>query len=111
RLAIDLHWRILPRYFPSPFDRIRICNRLGATSLFGEEIPDLVPEHLLLFLCAHASKHAFERLSWICDLARCLRVLELDWPAVLAEAAASGTERQLLTGMKIAANLLGAPMP
>jgi len=111
QLAIDLHWRILPRYFPSAFDRIEVWNHLVSIAMFGERLPDLAPEHLLLFLCAHASKHAFERLSWICDIARCLRVLKLDWPAVISAAAASGTTRQLLTGMKVAADLLGAPLP
>jgi len=63
-------------------------------------------------LCAHAAKHAYARLAWICDIARCLIALpDLSWSTVLSAAARAGTTRQLLVGLRVAENLLEAPIP
>jgi Uncharacterised nucleotidyltransferase len=110
-LPLDLHWRLLPAYFPSPLDESQIWSSLISTRFAGRDLPDLCPEHLLLFLCVHACKHAFERLGWICDIASCMRTQVLEWKSVLAIAAQSGTTRQLLLGVRVTANLLGVPHP
>lgn len=110
-LAVDLHWRPVPGYFASAFDRISIRDSIVSTPLSGRMIPDLAPAPLLLFLCAHAAKHGFERLGWICDIATCLRRCEFDWKTILSLTRASASTRQLLVGLGLAAKLLGAPLP
>lgn len=109
--ALDLHWRPLPRYFASPFDEVSIWDSLISTPFSGREFPDLPNERLLLFLCAHGGKHAFERLGWIADIAAFLRIDKLDWKSILDIAKRSATTRQLLVGVHLAADLLGAPLP
>ncbi|HKM99172.1 MAG TPA: nucleotidyltransferase family protein [Candidatus Binataceae bacterium] len=110
-LTVDLHWRIVPWYFASAFDSASVWKSLVSTRISGRQIPDLPPEHLLLFLCAHGSKHAFERLAWICDIARCLQTCDFEWQAVLSLAARSGTTRQLLLGTRLAAGMMGVRLP
>ena len=54
----------------------------------------------------------FERLGWICDVARFLMVTpDLDWPVVIAQARGARALRQLSLGVWLAADLLGAPSP
>jgi hypothetical protein len=111
-LSVDLHWRILPSYFASAFDYEEVWQSLVSIAFCGRTIPGLCPEHLLLLLCAHGAKHAFERVGWICDIASCLIAFpNLRWPDVLAASARAGTMRELLLGLKIAEDLLGVPLP
>ena len=111
-LNIDLHWRIMPGYFASAFDHQNVWDSLVSIEFCGRTIPALSPEALILLLCVHGSKHAFERLGWICDVASCLIAFpNLRWPDVLAASARAGTMRELLLGLKIAENLLGVPLP
>ena len=69
---------------------------LRTVTLAGRRVHTLAPEPLLLFLCSHGAKHMFERLGWICDVARFLIVTpDLDWPAILTAARHARALRQL----------------
>ncbi len=109
---VDLHWRIMPSYFASPFDHEVVWRSLVSTAFCGRTIPLLCPEHLLLLLCAHGSKHAFERLGWICDVASCaIAFPNLRWPEVIAASTRAGTMRELLLGLKLSEDLFGVALP
>jgi len=111
-VSIDVHWRILPRYFASPFDELDVWREPKTMALAGRQVLTLAPEHLLLLICSHSAKHGFERLGWICDIARFLIVSEnLVWPAAVAQARRTHTLRQFSTGIRLAADLLRAPVP
>ncbi len=111
-VSIDLHWRLMPRYSASVFDCLTGWESLRTLPLAGREIQTLAPEPLLLFLCAHGAKHMFERLGWICDIARFLQVTpDLDWAGIRAQSRRARALRQLSLGVHLAAGLLGAPAP
>src|SRR5207245_9367168 len=78
----------------------------------GASVPALSPESLLLFLCAHGTKHAFERLGWICDVARLLQVeREIDWPELFLCAERTETARTLHLSLLLARDLFGISPP
>jgi len=78
----------------------------------GMQVNALAPEDLLLSLCVHGTKHLWERLSWITDIAQLLEVHpRLNWASLLERARRTGTERMLLLGLFVAHELLGAPLP
>jgi hypothetical protein len=109
-ISIDVHWRLMPRYSASAFDKLTGWESLKKVPLAGREIQTLSPEPLLLFLCAHGAKHMFERLGWICDIARFLQVTpNLDWHLIIGLSKRTASLRQLLLGVTLAADLLGAP--
>ena len=111
-VSVDIHWRVLPGYFPSPFDHLDIWSCARKTPLADRHIYTLSAEHTLLLLCSHGAKHAFERLGWVCDVARFMMISpNLDWPAILNQARITHTSRQLLLATHLAADLLGAPLP
>src|SRR5205823_835447 len=70
-------------------------------------------EDLLLVLCAHATKHSWSRLVWICDVARLVAVAgtRMAWPEVFARARAAGASRILSLGLLLANRVLMAPLP
>lgn len=111
-VQVELHWEISPRHVSLPPDPERFWQRLWPVTLAGRTVLTLAPEVLLPSLCEHGAKHVWERLGWICDLAELTRAVPgLDWARIVAEARGSGSERMLALGLRVATDLLGAPMP
>ena len=70
------------------------------------------PEDLLLILCVHGSRHLWNRMKWICDVAELVRANQgMDWGQLVAQAENLGSERMLLLGLLLATDLLRAPLP
>ncbi len=109
---VELHSAFAPREFPLPLDLADVWARLEPLPLGGTPVRTLSAEHLLLVLCTHGAKHCWERLGWICDVAELLRrTPELDLCGVLDQARALGVERIVLLGLRLAAELVDAPLP
>jgi hypothetical protein len=112
RLIVEIHWRVSARLFSSPLEEESLWENLHTDTFAGMPINALAPEDLLLSLCVHGTKHLWERLSWITDIAQLLEVHpNLNWPSLLERARRTGTERMLLLGLHVARELLGAPLP
>jgi hypothetical protein len=63
-------------------------------------------------LCVHGSKHYWERLSWMADVAELSQIPRgLDWAAAGSRARALGAERMMHLGLALAHELLAAPLP
>ena len=110
--AVELHWALTPKYLPFLRDPDTVWQSVTEANPGGRSIPTLGPERLLLFLCVHGAKHCWERLNWVCDVARLIdgRV-PLNWGGLLAEADLSGSRRMLFVGILLARDLLGAGLP
>jgi hypothetical protein len=111
RLVVELHWEFTARRYASPQDD-SVWSRLVGVKLGGREVKSLGAEDLLLSLCVHGTKHLWERLAWICDVAELLNSQpRLEWSTVCERARAAGTERMLLLGLHLARRLLDARLP
>ena len=110
---MDLQWGITQWYFAFPFDFDELWEHRETCSLAGSSVFNLPSETLLLLLCVHGTKHEWERLSWICDLAELVKTdgESINWPRLVEQARARGGERMLQLGLFLAQDLLGAPMP
>jgi len=112
RLVVEIHWRVSARLFSSPLDEEAMWENLRHEDFEGMRINALAPEDLLLSLCVHGTKHLWERLSWITDIAQLLEVYpDMNWESLLERARRTGTERMLLLGLYVAQDLLGARLP
>ncbi|MBI3351135.1 MAG: nucleotidyltransferase family protein [Nitrospirae bacterium] len=110
-IILELHWGITPKYFSFPFDP-EIWKRLERISFSGRTVLTLHREDLLLTLSVHGSKHLWERLGWICDIATLIQYDRgIDWTRIMKQASALGGERMLLLGLFLAHDLLKAPLP
>jgi hypothetical protein len=67
---------------------------------------------LLLILCVHASKDAWERLRYVCDVAELVHThRDMDWRRVVERAGRLGSQRMLFVGLLLARDLLEMPLP
>jgi hypothetical protein len=105
---VEFHTEQTLRYFPRPMDMEAVMDRLQPVSVSGHSLQTLAMEDLLLVLCVHGTKHLWDRLIWICDIAELLRGnVGMDWQKALDTADQLGARRILRLGLYVATRLLG----
>jgi hypothetical protein len=109
--TIELHWRIEPRY-STVIEPQHFWHNLELTSFAGITIANLPLEDWLPILCVHASRHIWERLVWLCDVAELLQSHpNINWQRMMRQANQLGYRRILLVGLCLAHRLLEANLP
>ncbi len=112
RLVVELHWSVSAPRFARPFEGDGFWSRLGAGRLDGTRVHTPAAEDMLLALCVHGTKHCWERLAWVSDVAELIdQRPRLRWAQLCAAAQATGSERMLYLGVRLATDLLGASPP
>jgi hypothetical protein len=112
RMLIELHTERTLRHFPLPPDIGALAKRLVRVSLSGHVIETLGPEDGLSLLCIHGSKHFWERLSWITDLAEFVQAHpRLDWDQVIRRAESLRAPRMLHLGLSLAIGFFDPQLP
>ena len=111
RLIMELHWEVTSHLFASTLNGERLWQDLITVDLNGTPVKAFSAEDLLFSLCVHGSRHLWERLGWICDIAELIKRQPLDWTALLERSARADTERMFLLGVHLAHRLLDAPVP
>ncbi len=111
-VAVDLQWVMARRHFGFRLDRSAFWARLKPVHLPSKMVMGLCPEDLLLLLCVHGSKHAWEQLKWVCDVAELVRRRPaLDWSRVLFQADEWSCRRMVLLGLAMAKSLFEIVLP
>lgn len=108
---IEIHWKFLETFFAFEIDPEEIFARASTVKLYGRDVRTLSAEDYLAVLCAHGSKHFWNRLGWICDVARLLENTEIDLAKAEAIAKKSGGLRMMLLGMYLAREISGTKLP
>jgi Uncharacterised nucleotidyltransferase len=109
---VELHTECTLRYFPRGLDLRELCKRRECVNLAGRQVLTFSREETFLLLCVHGSKHIWERLGWIADIAALMKAARpVDWEFVLGRARKSGIQRMVLLGAGLAAQLFGAELP
>ena len=112
KLIVELHNDRTLRYFPRRLPLEDFFARQVRVRLDGRGAPALSVEDELVLICVHGAKHFWERLMWIADVAALVsRQTDIDWERVADSARAVGAERMLRTGLRLASDLLRAPLP
>jgi hypothetical protein len=113
-LYLELHWDLIDRVYPIHVDMPGLWERSQATRVAGLAVREMTPEDQVLHLCIHASKHVFEfGLRGMCDLAETLRKTQagLDWEKLGRRADAWNARRCVYVNLRLAKDLLEAPLP
>ncbi len=112
KVVVEIESEITPREFPMALEMAPIWSRVRRVPFEGREILAFSPEDLFLILCLHGSKHGWERLAWVCDLAELIRrERRLDWEIIWGEARNTGCERILRLGVSLISRLFSPPIP
>jgi hypothetical protein len=111
RTQVEFHTERTLRYFPVPLNFEKMSRRLIAVELCGRQVRTFSIEDTAVMLCVHGSKHFWERLLWILDVAQLIGTQEVDWTLLKEIAAKLESTRVLLLGLCLAHELFGAPLP
>jgi hypothetical protein len=111
RVLLELHWEIAPHLFASSVQENELWQNLTTITINGHEIKALAAEDLLFSLCVHGSRHLWERLGWICDVAEIIARRQLNWDALRRKATQADSKRMFLLGLYLAQKLLQANLP
>jgi hypothetical protein len=110
--SMDIHWGLMLSHFRSGPLLEPVWDRLEQATLDNRTVRTLAAEDLMLVLCVHGTKHMWQELKWICDVAELIRSrANLEWDRILETSGRSGARRMLLVGLTLARDLLGAPLP
>jgi hypothetical protein len=114
--VIEPHWRISQPGQPASIPVAEVLARAVPLPLPGCRALGLAPEDLLLHLCVHATyQHQFlgVGLRALGDLAELLAPgrFDFEWDAVAERAWRWGCRRGVYMALRLAAELVGAPVP
>ena len=111
-LLVELRWRLGNTKRPFHLDFESVWERRQTISLGGESIPVLDDGDRFLTLVYHGSKHYWERLSWITDIAALIQKRKLPrWPELSDRARRTRTTRKALVGAALAGVVADVSLP
>ena len=108
---LEVQWAIQPRFYAIDFDMEGLFQRAVPITVGSHPMKTLASEDLLLVLSAHAAKHVWGRLIWLCDIARLMSLPNLNWTWIGSQAQHLGMVRIVRVTMLLANRLLGARIP
>lgn len=112
RAAAEVHTALLKKR-GSQWTTLETLSRRAETIEFcGRLVPVISGEELFIFLCLHGEKHCWDRLGWICDIARLVEThTHLDWSWINMRAKELYCGPAVSLGLLLAHGLLGTEMP
>jgi hypothetical protein len=111
RNLLEVQWAILPRFYAVNFSMEELFQRAETLNVAGHPMRTPSREDLLLVLCAHAAKHVWGRLVWLCDIAQLMHSPNLNWNWIGVKARDLGIVRILRVTILAAKGLLRATIP
>ncbi len=110
-VMLEIHWKLFWQRFQIKFEAEDIWKSSYTYNLKNHQIKTLPPELLLPYLCAHGSKHRWERIEWLVDIDRLVRSdIGIDWNKIIYIAKQTHTMTQLLLGLSLANELFYTPI-
>lgn len=111
RNLLELQWALQPRFYAVDYNMDGLFARAVDAEVAGRRVKTPSAEDLLLVLSLHAAKHYWERLIWICDIARVIERGNINWDWVRSEARRLGIERILHVTLGLVNQLCGSNLP
>lgn len=109
---IEIHWELLSKNYAIDWDEKDLWSQKETVEIKHNKIAILPTEQFLLYICAHGSKHLFERLEWICDIDRTIRSNPgINWKHLLIEADNRGISRMVNLGLALSQALFKLNLP
>ena len=111
-ILIELHWEFFHKRDAYPFvepEAFQKVNVSGGGVVGKYRLSD---EENLVMLCAHGTRHSWEQLKWVIDVAEFVEKKQgLDWEKVLALADCCRARGALLLGVSLGVRTCGCSCP
>jgi hypothetical protein len=108
--SVELHWRFAaPRYpWSIPAEEVRARSVTIDLAGWPAASPDEADQLLLQLM--HGARHQWERLEWLVAFAQLLGRVRENEEVLIERAEANGSSRALSLALRLAHDLLGAPL-
>lgn len=103
-IPVELRYRFVGKNTDSQGLFYDLWDNRTSRQIAGREFPALSPEDRLIVLLAHGTKHGWNRLSWIHDIALLLQQ-DVDWDKLLKRSEKYGWQSAILLGLAVTAEL------
>lgn len=111
-ISVELHWRLFEKQLLVQFNPELIWSEYETTEIQNKALKTLKAESLLIYLCIHGSKHAWERIEWITDLDKLIGCKQdLDWQQIIQKSIALKVEHLVLLGLKLSNAMFATELP
>ncbi len=113
-LIVELHWNLLRSGLVRSIDLEALWKRALPASVAGQDVLALCPEDLLIYLCVHTTKHAFQGgLRSMCDLFEVTGRFgeDMDWTVMSRRAREWGATKSAYFALRLSKELLRADVP
>jgi len=111
-LWLELHTQIVPTYYASGTTSDELWGATRPETVGRVTVRGLAPVDELEALCVHGSKHRWDRLAWIVDIALMARLIDdSGWLRLMTAARSHGTRRMVSLGLLLAMDVAGARLP
>jgi hypothetical protein len=111
-VELDVHWHLAPKWHNYEVDFDRLWESGSSIGEVGQYVRKMRPEDSLEVLCMHGTRHWWDRLRWICDIAELVnRGGITDWHRVEAKSTETRCHRSVWLGLWLANDLLDANLP
>jgi hypothetical protein len=105
KINIEIHWNLFESKYNKAFKKLDI-SQTSDFFINQNKLKTLSNETLLIYLCFHGSKHAWERIEWMSDIDKFIRNNKIDFSKIdnLLE------ENSLLLGLYLSYILFDTPL-
>lgn len=108
---LEIHWTMPEREYGFVLDGATLWSRVEEMPLQGCTLCSLAREDAFLLHLLHGTKHQWNRLIWIADLAYLCKEPGIDWTYLFAQAARLRVLRILHTTLLLVARVSGVIYP
>lgn len=110
--VVEVHWALFYEIYAFDLTPEEIWSRFRRMSVADQSVRTLATEDLLIYLCAHGTKHRWSRLTWLADVGELVRNDgDIDWGVLIGRATELGSIRMVLLALYLSHTLLGSDLP
>jgi len=111
-VLLELHWSFLDNDHPTNIDNFINFSDLKKVLIVDKKLNILNNEELLIYLCIHGINHLFERVEWLVDIDRLIKLNNIDWSRVDKLIASSfEVKKSFYISLSYVNSLLGTAIP
>lgn len=111
KISVELHWKLLENFMYQDFSNGLLYKNTVHQEFSGHKVCCLSPEDTLLYLCLHGSKHFWQKILWLVDIAMIVQSRQdWDWEKILQNASKTGTLRRMLVALFLVQRLWEIPV-